>query len=68
MNPRNLFHELKRRNVYRAAAAYGVVAWLLIQITTGVFPFFGIPPWAVRLVDCLAPARFSRGHDRCVDL
>ena len=50
MNPRNIFAELKRRNVYRAAAAYGVVAWLLIQITTGVFPFFGIPNWAVRLV------------------
>jgi TolB-like protein/Flp pilus assembly protein TadD len=50
VNPRNIFNELKRRNVYRAAAAYGVVAWLLIQITTGVFPFFGIPPWAVRWV------------------
>ncbi len=50
MNPRNFFDELKRRNVYRAAAAYGVVAWLLIQITTGVFPFFGISPWAVRAV------------------
>ena len=50
MNPRNFFNELKRRNVYRAAAAYGVVAWLLIQITTQVFPFFGIPNWAVRSV------------------
>jgi TolB-like protein/Flp pilus assembly protein TadD len=50
VNPRNIFKELKRRNVYRAAAAYGVVAWLLIQITTQVFPFFGIPNWAVRLV------------------
>jgi TolB-like protein/Flp pilus assembly protein TadD len=42
--------ELKRRNVYRAAAAYGVVAWLLIQIATQVFPFFDIPNWAVRFV------------------
>jgi len=50
MDPRNIFNELKRRNVYRAAAAYGVVAWLLIQITTQVFPFFGIPNWAIRLV------------------
>ena len=46
----NICDELKRRNVYRAAAAYGVVAWLLIQITTQVFPFFGIPNWSVRLV------------------
>ena len=50
MNPRNIFNELKRRNVYRAAAAYGVVAWLLIQIITQVFPFFNIPNWAVRFV------------------
>lgn len=50
MNPGNFFNELRRRNVYRAAAAYGVVAWLLIQITTQVFPFFNIPNWAVRFV------------------
>jgi hypothetical protein len=28
MNPRPLFAELKRRNVYKVAIAYGVVAWL----------------------------------------
>jgi TolB-like protein/cytochrome c-type biogenesis protein CcmH/NrfG len=50
MEPGNFFGELKRRNVYRAAAAYGVAAWLLIQIATQVFPFFDIPNWAVRLV------------------
>jgi serine/threonine-protein kinase len=47
---RNLFGELKRRHVYRVAIAYGVVAWLLIQIATQVFPFFEIPNWIVRLV------------------
>jgi adenylate cyclase len=45
-----LFAELKRRNVYKVAVAYAVVAWLLIQIATQVFPFFEIPNWAVRLV------------------
>ncbi len=50
MNPRNLFAELKRRNVYKVAIAYAVVAWLLIQIATQVFPFFEIPNWAVRLI------------------
>ena len=50
MNLRNFFAELKRRHVYRAAIAYGVVAWLLIQIATQVFPFFEIPNWVVRLV------------------
>src|SRR4051812_45664554 len=46
----NFFVELKRRNVYKVAVAYAVVAWLLIQIATQVFPFFDIPNWAVRLV------------------
>ncbi|HMG03805.1 MAG TPA: hypothetical protein VK581_00005, partial [Chthoniobacterales bacterium] len=50
MNPTKLLAELKRRNVLRAAAAYGVVAWLLIQIATQVFPFFDIPNRSVRLV------------------
>src|SRR3954464_5977741 len=46
----SFFAELKRRNVYKVAIAYAVVAWLLIQIATQVFPFFEIPNWAVRLV------------------
>ncbi|HJY53389.1 MAG TPA: tetratricopeptide repeat protein [Candidatus Udaeobacter sp.] len=50
MDPRNFFAELKRRHVYRAAIAYGVAAWLLVQIATQVFPFFEIPSWIVRLI------------------
>src|SRR5712691_2117299 len=50
MNLRNFFAELKRRHVYRVAIAYAVVAWLLIQVATQVFPFFEIPNWVVRLV------------------
>jgi Predicted integral membrane protein len=46
----NFSDELKRRNVYKVAFAYAVVAWLLIQVATQVFPFFEIPNWAVRLV------------------
>lgn len=46
----NFFVELKRRKVYRVAAAYVVVAWVLIQVATQVFPFFEIPNWGVRLV------------------
>ena len=44
------FAELKRRNVYKVAVAYAVVAWLLIQIATQLFPVFEIPNWAARLV------------------
>ena len=50
MNPKNFLTELKRRNVYRAAVAYGVVAWFLTQLITQVFPFFEIPNSAVRFV------------------
>src|SRR5256886_11800580 len=46
----NFFAELKRRNVYKVAAAYAVVAWLLMQIASQIFPFFEIPNWVVRLV------------------
>ena len=50
MNPRNFFTELKRRNVYKVAIAYAVVAWLLMQIATQVLPFLEIPNWAIRLI------------------
>src|SRR5215831_19531619 len=50
MNPHSFFAELKRRHVYRVAIAYGVVAWLLIQVATQVFPFFEIPNFVVRVV------------------
>jgi TolB-like protein/Tfp pilus assembly protein PilF len=55
---KDLFSELKRRNVYKVAVAYAVVAWLLIQIATQVFPFFEIPNWAVRLVVLLVVIGF----------
>jgi TolB-like protein/Tfp pilus assembly protein PilF len=50
VNPKNFFAELKRRNVYKVAIAYSVVAWLLMQVASQIFPFFEIPNWAVRLV------------------
>ena len=50
MTPKNFFAELKRRNVYKVAIAYAVVAWLLMQVASQIFPFFEIPNWAVRLV------------------
>ena len=50
MNAQHFFAELKRRNVYKVAIAYAVVAWLLMQVASQIFPFFEIPNWAVRLV------------------
>jgi TolB-like protein/Flp pilus assembly protein TadD len=54
----NWLRELRRRHVFRVAAAYAVVGWLLIQIATQVFPFFHIPDWAVRLLVLLVLAGF----------
>src|SRR5215467_1376081 len=50
MNPKIFFGELKRRNVYKVGVAYAVVAWLLMQIASQLFPFFEIPNWVVRLI------------------
>lgn len=55
---KTFFVELKRRNVYKAALAYAVVSWLLIQISTQVFPFFEIPNWVVRMVMLLLALGF----------
>jgi len=50
VNLKSFVGELKRRNVYKVAIAYAVVAWLLMQIASQIFPFFDIPGWGVRLV------------------
>ena len=46
----SLLGELKRRNVFRAAALYAAAAWLLVQVATQVFPFFHVPEWVVRWI------------------
>src|SRR5947209_2930620 len=43
------FAELKRRNVYKVAVAYAVVAWLLIQASSIFFPAFDAPPWVMKI-------------------
>ena len=49
MNLHNFFAELKRRNVYKVAVAYLVVAWLLIQAASIFFPAFDAPPWVMKI-------------------
>src|SRR2546421_2775216 len=39
----NFFAELKRRNVYKVAITYAVVAWLLIQAASILLPTFEAP-------------------------
>ena len=49
MKTDNFFAELKRRNVYKVAVAYAVVAWLLIQAASILFPTFEAPPWVMKV-------------------
>jgi len=46
----SLFAELKRRNVFRVAAAYTVVAWLLLQVGDTLAPALRLPDWATPLL------------------
>ena len=49
MKSDNFFAELKRRNVYKVAVAYAVVAWLLLQAASIFFPAFDAPPWVMKI-------------------
>ena len=50
MNSTNFFAELKRRNVYKVAVAYAVVAWLLLQGASIVLPSFEAPSWTMKVL------------------
>jgi ketosteroid isomerase-like protein len=43
----SLFAELRRRNVFRVALTYAVVAWLLIQIASVFLPMLEAPDWII---------------------
>ncbi|MGB6143232.1 MAG: tetratricopeptide repeat protein [Rhodanobacter sp.] len=45
MAQRGFWREIRRRHVYRVAAAYAIVGWLLIQVATQVLPVFHLPDW-----------------------
>ena len=46
----SLIAELKRRNVFRVAVAYAVIAWLLAQVADLAFDNFGTPDWVPKSV------------------
>src|SRR4051812_26790366 len=48
MSEGNFFSELKRRNVYKVAITYAVVAWLLIQAASILLPTFEAPAWVMK--------------------
>src|SRR5207344_1253791 len=42
---RSLFAELRRRNVFKAAAAYLALGWVVTQVTSTVAPLLHLPDW-----------------------
>jgi TolB-like protein/Flp pilus assembly protein TadD len=52
------FEELKRRKVYRIAAAYVIAGGFIIQIASAVFPAWELPNWSQRLLIVLILAGF----------
>src|SRR3954452_24080738 len=46
----SFFAELKRRNVYKVAVAYGVVGWLVMQVAATVVPALHLPDFITTVV------------------
>jgi hypothetical protein len=46
----SIFGELKRRKVVQVIVAYGVVAWLLVQIVVSIETPLSLPDWTDTLV------------------
>jgi TolB-like protein/tetratricopeptide (TPR) repeat protein len=45
----SFFNELKRRNVFRVAIAYGVVAWFVLQLSDVVLENISAPEWVMQV-------------------
>jgi hypothetical protein len=66
-----LISRLRNRGVFRVAASYGVIAWLLLQIADVVLEPLGAPGWTLRAPSMLregdakaALERYSEGEFR----
>jgi len=44
----SLWAELKRRNVFKVAMGYAVVAWVLVEVASIVLPTFEAPGWVMK--------------------
>jgi adenylate cyclase len=55
---RNTLAEIRRRRVFRVAAVYLLVGWILVQIADATFQPLGFPPWAPRLLIVLLALGF----------
>ncbi len=54
----SLITELKRRNVFRVGVAYAIVAWLLLEVASVIFPGLHLPDWTLTFLIVLVVAGF----------
>jgi adenylate cyclase len=57
-DPRSLWHELKRRKIWRTVAVYAAVSWGLLQLADVVWEPLGLPAWTMTLVIVLVVLGF----------
>jgi len=50
MDLKKFFSELKRREVYKVAIAYGITAWLIAQISGLISNSFEFPSWVMQMI------------------
>ena len=55
----SFFSELRRRNVFRVALTYAVVAWLLIEIAAVFLPMLDAPGWLITTFVVLLATGFA---------
>jgi TolB-like protein/Flp pilus assembly protein TadD len=48
VNFKKYISELKRRNIFRSAITYLVIAWLIAQVSSIVFPVFDLPSYFMK--------------------
>ena len=58
MSFRKYLSELKKRNVIKSGIAYLVVAWVLLQVFSILFPLFEAPLWVLRTITLLMAIGF----------
>ncbi|HWG65979.1 MAG TPA: hypothetical protein VN662_00985 [Rhodanobacteraceae bacterium] len=58
MSALGFLQDLRRHHVFRVAATYAVVAWLLIQIVAVIFPLLQFPTWLARTLVLVVLAGF----------
>jgi TolB-like protein/Tfp pilus assembly protein PilF len=46
----NILAELKRRNVFRIAIAYGIASWVILQVADLVLENLAAPEWIMRVI------------------